>query len=70
MKGDEDMCEYRKLNFSKLNFSDEIVSYEDALKNVTPLQISKEVILGKRKIQVTNAEKDCDNKCVKLEIYC
>ena len=70
MKGDKNMCEYRKLNFSKLNFSDDVVSYEDALKNVTPLQIPKEVIDGKRKIQVTSAEKDCDNKCVKLEISC
>lgn len=64
------MSGYRKLNFSKLNFSDDTVSYEEALKNVTPLNISNEVILGKRKLQVTNAKKDCGNKCVKLEISC
>ena len=64
------MSKYRKLNFSKLNFSDDVVSYEDALKKVTPLQISEEIILSNKKIHVTNAERDCDNQCVKLEISC
>jgi hypothetical protein len=36
------------------------------LKN-TPLNIQKEVISGKRKLQVTNIEKDYKNKCAKLE---
>ena len=64
------MSKYRKLNFGKLNVSDDVVSYEDALKKVTPLQISEEIILSNKKIYVTNAERDCDNQCVKLEISC
>ena len=43
------MSKYRKLNSSKLNFWDDVVSYEDALKKVTPLQISEEIILSNKK---------------------
>ena len=34
------MSEYRRLDFSKLNFSDEVITYDEALKNATPFEIS------------------------------
>ena len=52
---------YRRLDFSKINFSKETISMEDALKNVAP-------VTSTSKIKITKAEKDYDNKCVKLEI--
>lgn len=64
------MGEYRRLNFSKVNFSDEVISYEEALKKTSPFTVPDAVILGQKEIKVTNAEKDYDNKCVKLEIFC
>ncbi len=64
------MGEYRRLNFSKLNFSDDIISYDDALENVTPFEFSTNVILGQKKVKTTKAEKDYENRCVKLEISC
>ena len=70
MKGDEKMGGYRKLNFNKLTFADDTLSYEESLNNVTPLNIPNEVITGKRQLKVTKAERDCEKKCVKLEISC
>lgn len=64
------MSEYRRLDFSKLNFSDNTISYEEALENATPLEISDDIMFGRKKINVTKAEKDYENKCVKLEIFC
>lgn len=64
------MGEYRRLNFSKLNFSDDIISYDDALENVTPFEFSTNVIFGQKKVKTTKAEKDYENRCVKLEISC
>lgn len=53
--------EYRKLDYSMLTFAKEITHMEDALKDIAPVSPST-------KIEVTKAEKDFDNKCVKLEI--
>ena len=64
------MSEYRRLDFSKLNFSDDIISHEEALENATPLKLSEDIISGQRKINITKAEKDYEKKCVKLEIFC
>lgn len=64
------MSEYRRLDFSKLNFSDNTISYEEALENATPLKLANDVLFGQRKINVAKAEKDYKNKCVKLEIFC
>lgn len=55
------MGEYRRLNFSKLNFSDDIISYDDALENVTPFEFSTNVIFGQKKVKTTKAEKDYEN---------
>lgn len=44
---------YKSLNLSKLkNKENVIVSSRDALKDVTPINWSKEVITGKKKITV------------------
>ena len=64
------MSEYRRLDFSKLNFSDNTISYEEDLENATPLKLANDVLFGQRKINITKAEKDYKNKCVKLEIFC
>lgn len=64
------MSEYNRLDFSNLNFSDDIISYEEALENVTPFEFDEDIISGKKKIKVTKAEKDYENRCVKLEISC
>lgn len=52
---------YRRLDFSKINFTEDTVSMVEALKIVTPVDASS-------KFKITKAEKDYDNKCVKLEI--
>ena len=64
------MGEYRRLNFGKLNFSDDTISYDEALENATTFDFTNDIIFGQKKINVTKAEKDYDDKCVKLEIFC
>lgn len=64
------MSEYRRLDFSKLNFSDNVISHEEALGNTTPFKLENDVIFGQKKIKVTKAESDYENRCVKLEIFC
>lgn len=46
------MSKYRKLNFDKVKFSNDIISYEEALKNVTPFKVPDEVISKQKKIKV------------------
>jgi hypothetical protein len=60
--------EYKKLDMSKLIFADGFISTEEALKDVTPIEWSDDVLSGKKKVTVTAAEKDYENKCVKLEM--
>lgn len=69
-KGVKFMGEYRKLDFSKLNFSDSKISFEEAVKDTTPFELSNEIISGEKKIKITKAEKEYENRCVKLEISC
>ena len=64
------MSEYRRLNFGKLNFSDDTISYDEALENATPFEFSTDIVFGQKKIKTTKAEKDYENRCVKLEIFC
>lgn len=59
------MDEYRRLNFNKLNFASSTITYEEALKNVTPLELPESIVSGNKKISITKAEKDYKNKCVK-----
>ena len=62
------MSEYRRLNFNKLNFAPNTITYEEALKDVTPLELPESVVSGNKKISSTKAERNYKNKCVKLEI--
>ena len=45
------MSEYRRLNFGKLNFSDDTISYDEALENATPFEFSTDIIFGQKKIK-------------------
>lgn len=40
---------YHKLDLSKLNYTDKPISYEDALVNVTHLNIPTEICSGEQK---------------------
>lgn len=53
--------EYRRVNFDTICYANEIISMEDALKDVTPVGSFS-------KMEITKAEKDYEDKCVKLEI--
>jgi hypothetical protein len=65
----ESRREYKRLDMSKLNNRiSKIVPMEEALKDVAPIEWSDDVLSGKKKVVVTNAEKDYENRCVKLEI--
>lgn len=56
------------LNMSKINNRlVRKVSLEEALSKVEPITWPDEVLSGKRKIEITKAEKE-DQACVKLEI--
>lgn len=48
----------RRLDFSKLSFSDRFISTEEALKDVEPFNFDKETLNGNKKIIVTG----CNNK--------
>ena len=41
---------YKRLEFSKLNFSDKVVTAEEALRDVTPFKWTEDVLQGKKKV--------------------
>lgn len=43
-----------KIDFSKLNYCDEPLSMEEALKDVIPLKLDDDVINGDKKIKVVS----------------
>ncbi|WP_165920870.1 hypothetical protein [Muricomes intestini] len=43
-------AEYKRLDFSKLNFDPTPISTEESLRDITPIKWSKDVLSGKRKI--------------------
>ncbi|MBQ9198572.1 MAG: hypothetical protein IJ141_00100 [Lachnospiraceae bacterium] len=58
-----------ELNIEKLKSRiTKVISSDEALKDVEPIDLPDDVINGKKKIVIDKAEKDCDNKCVKLGI--
>lgn len=59
---------YNKLDLTKLNYADELLTQEEAQKGATPLIIPDSVLDGAGNVTVNSAEKDYDNKCVKLAI--
>ena len=62
------MSECRRLDFRKLQFAETPVSYEDAIKNIMPFEISEKMLNCKQELQVTKAEKDYEKHCIRLEI--
>jgi len=48
--------EYKRLDFSKLNFSDKVVTAEEALRDVNPFKWSDDVLLGKKKVIIQKTE--------------
>lgn len=42
--------EYKKVDIFSLKFHDEIMSFEEALKDETPIEWSEDVLSGKRKV--------------------
>ena len=57
------MAEYKKLDISKLNKRiNNIISMEEALKDVTPIDIPSDVIEGKRKMVISGAAPLDNNK--------
>lgn len=62
------MSKYRRLDFSKLQFAETPVSYEDAIKNIMPFEISEKMLNCKQELKITKAEKDYEKHCIRLEI--
>ena len=52
------MSEYRRLNFGKLNFSDDTISYDEAIKNVEPFKMIN-IDLDGEKISVVDEKIVC-----------
>ena len=58
-----------ELNIEKLKSRiTKVISSDEALKDVEPIDLPDDVINGDKKIVINNAEKDYKNRCVKLEI--
>lgn len=59
-----------KLNVEKLNSRiDKVISSEEALKSIVPMEWSEDILTGNKQVFVTNISKDKENEtCVKLGI--
>ena len=59
-----------KLNVDKLNSRiDKVISSEEALGTIVPMEWSEDILTGRKQVSVTNITKDKENEtCVKLEI--
>ena len=59
---------YRMLDFSKLNFSDKKMTYDEALNDIDSMAFWEDILSKRSKVKITKAEKDYEKKRVKLEI--
>lgn len=57
-----------KIDYSKLKKAPEVMSFENATKDIIPLELPEEVLTGDKKISVVSAERMDEGGCVKLEI--
>ncbi len=64
------MSEYHKPDLSKLTYDNNRPTYDEVLNETVPYEVGDDVISGKKEVKITKAEKDYENKCVKLEISC
>lgn len=62
------MSKYHRLDFSKLQFAETPVSYEDAVKNVAPFEIPEEMLNNKQELRITKTEKGYEKHYIRLEI--
>lgn len=63
------MSEYRRLDFDKLHFAETPVSYEKAVKDAVPFEVSEDVVSHRKELKITKAEKDYEKRCVKVGIH-
>jgi hemin uptake protein HemP len=56
MKSMADKREYKRLDFSKLNFSDKDITTEEALRDVVPFLWSEEVLQEEKKVIIKKTE--------------
>lgn len=63
------MDEYHRLDFGKLSFSNDVVTFDKALLDVSPLTLSNNIISGERELVVIKAKREHKNKRVQLEMY-
>lgn len=47
---------YKRLDFSKLNFSDKVITNKEALHDVNPFKWSDDVLQGKKKVIIQKTE--------------
>lgn len=60
-----------KLNIDKLNSRiDKIITSEEALNEIVPIEWSKDVLDGNKKVSVTDIDMDKGSTCLKMEIAC
>ena len=52
------MQQYRRLDFDKLNFSENVISYDEAVKRHSPCDFSNDVLSGQKKINLCNPRKE------------
>ena len=67
MKGDIAMA-YGKFDFSNVQFSDEIMTMEEALKKEPSMDIPEEVIQGKKKLNISNPQIDRKNNRIGVKV--
>lgn len=61
----------KKLNIEKLNSRiDKIITSEEALSEIVPIEWTKDVINGNKKVSVTDIDMDKRGTCLKMEIAC
>lgn len=57
-----------KVDYSKLKKAPEVMSFEEATKDIFPLELPKEVLTGDKNISVVSVERMDEGGYVKLEI--
>ena len=57
-----------KLSFNEIIKNAKIISSEESLKDIVPINWSEEVLSGNKKVLASDIERNSKDKCVKLEI--
>ena len=55
---------YARFDFSNCQFEDEVMTFEEALKDVKPMDIPEDVISGKRRMSLSNLTFNKENKTI------